>query len=135
MSDDVALSLVGPIKAAYDAAEKAGESALTSALECGKHLSSAKETVEKSRGKWKRWREKNLPGVSEETERVAAEWLGSEWRGKDASLAMCHAVKDSKNPQALEPRPPTPSAITQWIDEAPLKIWKEDFAGDGRKKG
>jgi hypothetical protein len=69
---DSALQYVGPIMEAYSAAEKAGASALRFALECGKHLCSAFNTVDpngKGRG-WKKWREKNLKEASEETERV-----------------------------------------------------------------
>jgi hypothetical protein len=53
---DKALSLVGPIITAYNAAEKAGADALRHALECGKHLCTAYETVtaEKGKGKWRR---------------------------------------------------------------------------------
>jgi len=65
-----ALSLVGPINTAYDAAQKADGDALRYALECGKHLKNAKEIVKAEKGKWKTWRETNIPKVSEDTERV-----------------------------------------------------------------
>jgi hypothetical protein len=72
MSADKALQYVGPIMRAYKLAEEAGTSALGHALECGKQLCAAFNTVDpngKGRG-WKKWREKNLKEVSEETERV-----------------------------------------------------------------
>jgi hypothetical protein len=69
-TDDKALSFVGQIITAYNNAEKAGATALGHALECGKYLNLALENVEAAKGKWKKWREANLPTVSEETERV-----------------------------------------------------------------
>ena len=50
MANDKALSLVGPIMDAYNAAEKAGASALGYALECGKQLSAAHKTVTAAKG-------------------------------------------------------------------------------------
>ena len=50
MPTDKALELVGPIMDAYNAAEKAGASALGYALECGKQLSAAHKTVTAAKG-------------------------------------------------------------------------------------
>ena len=59
---DSALSFVGQINKAYEAAEKAGASALSAALECGYYLNLAFENVEaaKGKGKWNQWRKANL---------------------------------------------------------------------------
>ena len=50
MAADKALQYVGPIMDAYNAAEKAGATALGYALECGKQLSAAFKTVEAAKG-------------------------------------------------------------------------------------
>jgi hypothetical protein len=72
-TDDKALDYVGKIMDAYKAAEKAGRDALTYALDCGKHLNAAKNTVDaanpSAKGKWKAWCDKNLT-VSMETEGI-----------------------------------------------------------------
>jgi hypothetical protein len=70
-TDDKALSFVGQITKAYEAAARADANALSYALECGKYLNLAKENVEETsgKGKWKKWRDSNLK-VSEETERL-----------------------------------------------------------------
>jgi hypothetical protein len=112
--DVVALSLVGPIMTAYNAAEEAGASALGFALECGQHLNSAMETVEshggKGKGKWKKWREKNLPTVSEETERLYRR-LAKAHAMKEDFFANCRSIRDaikhlSKFDDKLNPKPP-----------------------------
>jgi hypothetical protein len=46
------LSLVGLIITAYNEAEKAGATALTSALECGKHLRAANLSVTAAKTRW-----------------------------------------------------------------------------------
>jgi hypothetical protein len=91
MSTDNALQYVGPIMDAYNAAEKAGASALGYALECGKHLNAAKATVT---GSWKKWREKNLPTVSEETERVYRRLAEALARKADV-FAKCKSIRDA----------------------------------------
>jgi hypothetical protein len=106
MATDKALSLVGPIMDAYNAAEKAGASALGYALECGKHLNAAKATVT---GSWKKWREKNLPTVSEETERVYRR-LAEAIEKKADVFASCKSIRDalkhlSALDEDLEPKP------------------------------
>jgi hypothetical protein len=114
MSTDKALSLVGPITQAYNAAEKAGADALHYALECGKHLNSAYETVtaEKSKGKWKQWRETNLPKVSEETERLYRRLAAAVEKREDA-FAKCKSIRTaikhlSGLDENLNPKPPAP---------------------------
>src|SRR5262249_51166294 len=94
MSTDNALTFVGPIMDAYNAAEKAGASALRYALECGKHLNLAKENVEEVKGKWKQWREKNLPTVSEETERVYRRLAEAVAKKADV-FAKCKSIRDA----------------------------------------
>jgi hypothetical protein len=93
--DDKALSCVGQIITAYNNAEKAGASALGYALECGKYLNLALENVEalpKSKGKWKKWREQNLPTVSEETERVYRR-LADAVAKKENIFAKCKSIR------------------------------------------
>ena len=94
MSTDNALTFVGPIMDAYNAAEKAGANALRYALECGKHLNLAKENVEAAKGKWKSWREKNLKEVSEETERVYRR-LAEALAKKQDVFAKCKSIRDA----------------------------------------
>jgi hypothetical protein len=91
--DEKALSFVGAIMTAYNAAEKAGASALSYALDCGKHLNLAKENVEAvKKGKWKQWREKNLPSVSEETERLYRR-LADAVAAKENIFANCKSIR------------------------------------------
>jgi len=109
MSTDNALTFVGPIMDAYNAAEKAGANALRYALECGKHLNLAKENVEAAKGKWKKWREQNLPAVSEETERVYRR-LAEAVAKKEDVFANCKSIRDaikhlSGLDENLEPKP------------------------------
>jgi hypothetical protein len=89
MTTDKALSLVGEIMKAYNSAEQAGASALGHALECGRLLNLAKETVGK--GKWKKWCEANLK-VSEETERLYRR-LADAVANKDDIFAKCKSVR------------------------------------------
>jgi hypothetical protein len=92
-TDEKALSFVGAIMTAYNAAEKAGASALSCALDCGKHLNLAKENVEAvKKGKWKQWREKNLPSVSEETERLYRR-LADAVAAKENIFANCTSIR------------------------------------------
>jgi hypothetical protein len=95
-NDSKALSFVGQIIAAYNAAEKAGTSGLSHALECGKYLNLAKENVEAAtpKGKWKAWREKNLPTVSEETERLYRR-LAEAVATKEDVFAKCKSIRDA----------------------------------------
>jgi len=109
MSKDNPLTFVGPIMDAYNAAEKAGAGALRYALECGKHLNLAKENVEAAKGKWKKWREQNLPAVSEETERVYRR-LAEAVAKKEDVFANCKSIRDaikhlSGLDENLEPKP------------------------------
>jgi hypothetical protein len=92
MSPDKALELVGPIMDAYNAAEKAGASALRFALECGKHLCAAFNTVGK--GNWKKWCASNLPTVSEETERVYRRLARAVGLQEDV-FAECKSIRDA----------------------------------------
>jgi hypothetical protein len=110
-NDDKALSFVGQIIAAYNAAEKAGASALNHALECGKYLSLAFENVETAtgKGKWKKWREANLRTVSEETERVYRR-LADAVAKKPDIFAKCKSIRDaikrrSEFDENLDPKP------------------------------
>jgi hypothetical protein len=110
-NDDKALSFVGQIIAAYNAAEKAGASALTHALECGKYLNLAFENVETAtgKGKWKKWREANLRTVSEETERVYRR-LADAVAKKPDIFAKCKTIRDaikrrSEFDENLDPKP------------------------------
>ena len=111
MSPDKALELVGPIMDAYNAAEKAGADALGYALECGKHLCAAFNTVGK--GKWKKWCASNLPTVSEETERVYRRLARAVGLQEDV-FAKCKSIRDALaylstldenlNPKPVKPR-------------------------------
>jgi hypothetical protein len=96
MSADKALSFVGQINTTYDAAEKAGANALSSALECGKYLNLAKENVEEvgGKGKWKKWRETNLPKVSEETERLYRR-LAEAVAAKEDIFVKCKSIRSA----------------------------------------
>jgi hypothetical protein len=97
---DTALDYVGKIIAAYNAAEKAGASALGHALDCGKHLNSAKLTVAAAKGKWKSWREKNLPTVSEETERLYRRLADAAAQQEDF-FAKCKGIRDAMKHLAM----------------------------------
>jgi hypothetical protein len=107
---DKALQYVGDIMDAYKAAEKAGATALGHALECGKHLRSAKNTVEAAKGKWNSWRTANLPDVSEETERVYRR-LYDAVALKEDFFAECTSIRAALvhlskfDPETLEPKP------------------------------
>ena len=90
MSTDNALTLVGPIMDAYNAAEKAGSNALRQALECGWHLNDAMKAVGKF--KWKKWREQNLPAVSEETERLYRR-LAEALAKKEDVFTDCNSIR------------------------------------------
>jgi hypothetical protein len=111
MSTDKALQYVGPIMDAYNAAEKAGASALGYALECGKQLCAAFNTVDpngKGRG-WKKWREQNLNEVSEETERVYRRLAVAVGKQEDV-FAKCLSIRDalkhlSTLDENLDPKP------------------------------
>jgi hypothetical protein len=108
---DKALQYVGDIMDAYKAAEKAGATALGHALECGKHLRSAFNTVEaqSGKGKWKSWCKTNLPDVSEETERVYRR-LANAVALKEDFFAGCTSIRGALahlskfDPETLEPR-------------------------------
>jgi hypothetical protein len=114
---DSALKYVGPIMDAYNAAEKAGANALRYALECGKHLCAAFNTVDpngKGRG-WKKWRDKNLKDVSEETERVYRRLAVAVGKQEDvfancksirAALAHLSTLDDDLNPKPERQRQP-----------------------------
>jgi hypothetical protein len=75
---------------AYNAAEKAGSNALRYALECGKHLNAAMKDV--GNGKWKKWRDQNLPAVSEETERLYRR-LAEALAKKPDVFASCNSIR------------------------------------------
>jgi hypothetical protein len=96
MTTDSALTFVGQIITAYNAAEKAGASALGSALECGKYLNLAKENVEAAtpKRKWKAWREEKLPAVSEETERLYRR-LAEAVAIREDFFAKCKSIRDA----------------------------------------
>jgi hypothetical protein len=121
MSKDNALTFVGPIMDAYNAAEKAGATALLYALECGKQLNLAKENVEEVKGKWKKWREQNLPAVSEETERLYRR-LAEAVAKKPDVFANCKSIRDAMkhlsgldenlNPKPVVPRKPRKKSQT-----------------------
>lgn len=93
---DSALSFVGQINKAYEAAEKAGASALSAALECGYYLNLAFENVEaaKGKGKWNQWRKANLDKVSEETERLYRR-LAEAVAKKEDFFAKCKSIRDA----------------------------------------
>jgi hypothetical protein len=109
---DHALKYVGPIMDAYNAAEKAGATALGHALECGKQLSAAFKTVTAAKGKWNKWPDKNLPGVSEETERVYRN-LADAVALKVDVFANCKSIRAALKvlsglDENLEPKPEQP---------------------------
>jgi hypothetical protein len=97
---------------AYKAAERAGETALGYALECGKQLDAAFKTVEAAKPKctWSKWREKNLPVVSDETERVYRR-LANAVALKEDFFAECTSIRDALahlakfDPETLKPKP------------------------------
>jgi len=141
MSTDNALTFVGPIMDAYNAAEKAGANALRYALECGKHLNLAKENVEAAKGKWKKWREQNLPAVSEETERVYRR-LAEAVAKKEDVFANCKSIRDaikhlSKLDENLNPKPtptrPTPTKTRTGSSATGLQPPEPDTTSTGLK--
>jgi hypothetical protein len=67
MPTDNALSFVGQIKTEHKAVLRADGEALKHAIECGKYLNLAKENVLAARGKWTKWREENIPEISQQT--------------------------------------------------------------------
>jgi hypothetical protein len=64
---DSALSFVGQIQTEHKAVLKADGEALKHAIECGKYLNLAKENVVAAKGKWGKWREENVPEISQQT--------------------------------------------------------------------
>jgi hypothetical protein len=64
---DSALSFVGQIKTEHKAVLKADGEALKHAIECGKYLNLAKENLLAAKGKWTKWREENIPEISQQT--------------------------------------------------------------------
>jgi hypothetical protein len=141
MSTDKALELVGPIMDAYNAAEKAGASALRFALECGKHLCAAFNTVGK--GKWKKWCANNLPTVSEETERVYRRLARAVGLQEDVfEKADCKSIRDaikhlSKLDENLNPKPtptrPTPTKTRTGSSATGLQPPEPDTTSTGLK--
>ena len=113
-SDDKALQYVGPIMEAYNAAEKAGASALGYALECGKHLNAAKADV--GNGKWKKWCGEKLK-VSEETERLYRR-LAEALAKKPDVFASCNSIRKAMeelakyNLKDMTLKPPRPERPT-----------------------
>jgi hypothetical protein len=100
---------------AYNAAEKAGASALGYALECGKHLNAAKADV--GNGKWKKWCGEKLK-VSEETERLYRR-LAEALAKKPDVFASCNSIRKAmeelakynlKDMTLKPPRPPRPTS-------------------------
>jgi hypothetical protein len=69
MAKDNALSFVGQIMTEHKLVLKADGEALRHAIECGKYLNLAKENVlsTKPKGKWTKWREENIPEISQQT--------------------------------------------------------------------
>src|SRR6516225_1909961 len=65
--DTSALAFVGQIQTEHKAVLKADGEALKHAIECGKYLNLAKENVLAARGKWTKWREENIPEISQQT--------------------------------------------------------------------
>jgi hypothetical protein len=64
---DNALAFVGQIKTEHKAVLKADGEALKHAIECGKYLNLAKENVVAAKGKWGKWRDENIPEISQQT--------------------------------------------------------------------
>jgi hypothetical protein len=105
---------------AYNAAERAGTNALGYALECGKQLNLAKETVKADRGKWKKWCGEKLK-VSEETERLYRR-LAEAVAKKEDVFAKCKSIRDAMkhlsgldkdlNPKPAAPTQPRPTRKT-----------------------
>jgi hypothetical protein len=62
-----ALAFVGQIKTEHKAVLRADGEALKHAIECGKYLNLAKENVLAAKGKWTKWREENIPEISQQT--------------------------------------------------------------------
>jgi hypothetical protein len=102
MPKDNALSFVGQIKTEHKAVLKADGEALKHAIECGKYLNLAKENVAAGRGKWGKWREENVPEISQQTaslymrlaeyEEAVAECTSI--RGADLALRALNAPDD-----------------------------------------
>jgi hypothetical protein len=104
------LSRVGQIMEAYNGAATASSGALKYALECGKHLNAAKETIDAAgKNKWKKWCEKNLPAVSEETERLYRRLATAVEKKPDifATHRSIHSARDhlGKFDADLNPKP------------------------------
>jgi hypothetical protein len=99
---DSALSFVGQIKTEHKAVLKADGEALKHAIECGKYLNLAKENVVAAKGKWGKWREENIPEISQQTASLYMRLAENEEsiaectsiRGADVALRLLNAPAD-----------------------------------------
>jgi len=100
--DNSALSFVGQIKTEHKAVLKADGEALKHAIECGKALNLAKENVLATKGKWAKWREENIPEISQQTASLYMRLAENEdriaecssIRGADLALRVLNAPDD-----------------------------------------
>jgi hypothetical protein len=92
MSTDNALSFVGQIKTEHKAVLKADGEALKHAIECGKFLNLAKENVlsTKPKGKWTKWREENIPEISQQTASLYMRLAENE-----EAVAECTSIREA----------------------------------------
>jgi hypothetical protein len=92
MPTDNALSFVGKIKTEHKAVLKADGEALKHAIECGKYLNLAKENVlsTKPKGKWTKWREENIPEISQQTASLYMRLAENE-----GAVAECTSIREA----------------------------------------
>jgi hypothetical protein len=90
MPKDNALSFVGQIKTEHKAVLKADGEALKHAIECGKYLNLAKENVVAAKVKWGKWREENVPEISQQTASLYMRLAEKEER-----VAECTSIREA----------------------------------------
>jgi hypothetical protein len=102
MPKDNALSFVGQIMTEHKLVLKADGEALKHAIECGKALNLAQENVLAAKGKWTKWREENIPEISQQTASLYMRLAKNEEavakctsiRGADVALRLLNAPAD-----------------------------------------
>ena len=87
---DGALAFVGQIMTEHKAVLKADGEALKHAIECGKYLNLAKENVVAAKGKWGKWREENVPEISQQTVSLYMRLAENE-----EAVAECTSIRDA----------------------------------------
>src|SRR6516162_5143699 len=90
MPKDNALSFVGQIKTEHKAVLKADGEALKHAIECGKYLNLAKENVVAAKVKWTKWREENIPEISQQTASLYMRLAENE-----VAVAECTSIREA----------------------------------------